>query len=295
MVQRKKSKALFMLFLSVITILFCATTAYADMGPKDQLTVRVKNPPQELYYLDLLTQDEQKYKNYSTSEKQDDLKALNSNMISLLSNYEKEGWYPALLKGTKAPMWGNFIGKKDGDTMVHTFSYFGVPKTYRIIIVTESGKVTASDVYTRKTMQSSITYDYKSGTASVFPEWFAYCIQFFATCIPTLLIEGIILILFRFSLKKNWKVFLLVNGLTQIILTLTMGITLIHSGPFSAYLVQFPVELAIVIAETAVYRRYLKEHSTARRVAYGITANLASWGVGIILMNMQFEFLTSLL
>ena len=43
-------------------------------------------------------------------------------------------------------MWGNLVGTPYGNYMVHTFSYFGVPDTYRIIIVTESGTVTVSDV-----------------------------------------------------------------------------------------------------------------------------------------------------
>ena len=45
--------------------------------------------------------------------------------------------------------------------------------------------------------------------------------------IPTLVIEGVILLLFGFSLKKNWKAFLLVNIITQIFLTVTVGISLI--------------------------------------------------------------------
>ena len=33
-------------------------SAFADTGPKPQLTVRVSHPPEELYYLDLLERDE---------------------------------------------------------------------------------------------------------------------------------------------------------------------------------------------------------------------------------------------
>lgn len=49
----RTQKNLFALFF-VFLLLSCLLVAHADMGPKDQLTVRLVNPPQEPYYLDLL-------------------------------------------------------------------------------------------------------------------------------------------------------------------------------------------------------------------------------------------------
>lgn len=51
----RTQKNLFALFF-VFLLLSCLLVAHADMGPKDQLTVRLVNPPQEPYYLDLLWQ-----------------------------------------------------------------------------------------------------------------------------------------------------------------------------------------------------------------------------------------------
>ena len=47
------------------------------------------------------------------------------------------------------------------------------------------------------------------------------------------------------------------------------------------------LELVILIAETVVYRRFLTGRSKARCTLYGVTANLASWLLGVWLM---FEF-----
>lgn len=41
---------------ALLTSLALTTFALADFGPKPQLTVRVENAPQELYYLDLLAE-----------------------------------------------------------------------------------------------------------------------------------------------------------------------------------------------------------------------------------------------
>lgn len=156
-----------------ITIMFCfifavllSPVVYADMGPKDRLTVYVDNPPSELYYLDLLTQNARTYNNfYDDGERE----TLNQEMIALLYSYESDGWKPALTEGTGVPMWGELTGHPDGNRMIHEFGYVGAPDTYRIIIVTESGKVFVSETYTRVALQSSITYDYATGTASVPP------------------------------------------------------------------------------------------------------------------------------
>ena len=175
--------------------------------------------------------------------------------------------------------------------MVHTFSYFGLPKTYRIILVTQSGQVVVSEPHTRQALYSSVTFDCATGELNSPPIFAAYLVQFLSTFLPTLAIEGMILLLFGFSLRENWKVFLLVNLATQLFLTATLGATLVRQGPLSAYLIQLPVEIAILAVETLLYRRFFKGGSAGRRTAYGITANLASWGIGLLLLNRQFELL----
>ena len=44
------------LCLLTLSLLLLTVTALADMGPKSKLTVKVKNAPQEPYYLDLLAE-----------------------------------------------------------------------------------------------------------------------------------------------------------------------------------------------------------------------------------------------
>ena len=49
-------KQLRFLVLIALTIGLLTVSALADSGPKPLLTVRVKNAPQELYYLDLVAE-----------------------------------------------------------------------------------------------------------------------------------------------------------------------------------------------------------------------------------------------
>lgn len=288
--KMKGNKNILVVMLFIFMIFICPTTIYADIGPKDNLVIYVKNPPNENYYLDLLTTQPGTYSNLGKSEER---VHLNQDMLQLLYSQEDEGWYPALTEGTNIPMWGKLIGEPHNDKMIHKFSYLGVPETYRIIIVTESGKVTLSDTYTRKALQSSIHYDYETNTGRVPSPIFAYLIQFLTTCIPTLMIEFIVLLLFRFKIKDNYKVFLVTNLATQILLTATLGTALILKGSLAAYFTQFPMEIFILIIETTIYTKWLKGHTPKRKRAYGIVANLLSWGVGFFLIAKQYEFLVT--
>ena len=276
----KNLKIMFMLLL-LISILV-PTTVFADMGPKDDLTVYVKNPPKELYYLDLLTENTGNYANIP-DEKKD---KLNKDMVKMLYSFKEDGWLPALVEGTNGPMWGKLTGDPDGDMMVHEFGYVGLPETYRIIIVTESGDISVSNTLTRKTLQGKVTYDFKTGMTEVPSTSRAYLSQFLFTCFFTLLIEGLLLVFFGFKLKENWKVFLITNVSTQIVLTATVGATLIRSGSLAAFMMQFPVELAILIFESIIFGLLLKGGTKMKRYGYGVAANIASWVFGYVMMAL---------
>ena len=189
-------------------------------------------------------------------------------------------------------MWGSLTGTLDGNRVVHEFGYVGLPDTYRIIIVAESGSVSASNVYTRTALDSSVKFDYATGEVIIPSVIISYLVQFAITFLLTILIEGIILLLFRIELKENWKVFLLVNFITQIVLTFTVGITLVKAGVISAYIIQIPMELIILVAETLVFRKYLVAVSNRRKVIYVIVANLVSWAFGAFFLNYMFLLLS---
>ena len=85
----------------------------------------------------------------------------------------------------------------------------------------------------------------------------SYAKQILATLLPTLLVEGLLLIPFGFPLRRNWKVFLLANLGTQVLLTATLGFVAMQGALWSVYLLFVPVELVIFVTEALVYRRRL--------------------------------------
>ena len=293
-------------FLLLLLCLGALTTpALADLGPKPLLVVRVENAPED-YYLDLLAQDDpegggQLSDGLSWSYPDEARDALDEDLLAALRAAVPEGWHACTAEGYEgAPIRGQLYSPK-GDG-VHSFSYMGVPREYRLLLVTKAGEAWVSDTYTRQTLQSSVTVDWVSGAVSIEaiptvtgpPAWKAYVLQFVSTLLPTLVIEGVVLLLFGFSLGKNWKPFLLVNLATQTGLFCTLGVAAVRHGiGFGYFFLLIPAELVILAVETPLYRRFLTGRSKRAATAYGVTANLLSALAGLFLALPLWQWVVS--
>ena len=305
-----KRNSLRTLVCALLASLTLTTFAFADFGPKPQLTVRVENAPQELYYLDLLAEgdwaaeaeDSSDGIDWSYHDKED---TLDPDLLALLRDNVPAGWHACVAQGTTgAPIFGELYAEsRDASgNALHVFGYHGVPSAYRIILVTQSGKVWLSDMLERKVLQSSVTVhwadDAESTTVTVPSTAIGYVLQFLATLVPTLLIEGALLLLFRYSWKKNWKAFLLVNVLTQGFLAVASVSVTAHSGVSAWYLFFFllPAELVILLVELYLYagRGLLTGHSKGRAALYTVTANFASAFLGYYLAEPVWRLVVSI-
>ena len=288
-------------------ILFCAVVltlvfmnifpVYADMGPKPGTTILVENPP-DIYYLDLLIPDNE-YEVYSNLD-QEERNACNPEMLAVLEAEQIDGWHTALVMGTAVPLSGTLTGTpREKGMAAHTFSYYGVPDTYRIVIVTQDLQVFCSDVLVKKSFQETIRVhlDREAGSivvtkTSSMP--LMYLRQFILTFISTLFIEFLILLLFRIPVKKNLAVFFCVNLVTQILLTVIMTQVLLHSGLAMAYLIFIPLEIVILAAEMTAYVFLLRGISKARRIAYAVVSNGISAAAGFFLTGISDSFINVL-
>ena len=294
---------------ALLTSLALTTVALADFGPKPQLTVRVENAPQELYYLDLLAEGDWDAEDTDSDDgiersyygKED---TLDPDLLALLRENVPEGWLACVAQGTTgAPIYGELYAESTdaSGNDLHIFAYHGVPSTYRIILVTQSGKIWLSDVLERRVLQSSVTVhwadDTENTTVTVPSTVTGYLLQFLATLVPTLLIEGLLLLLFQYSWKRNWKTFLLVNMLTQGLLAVASSSVTAHSGVSAWYLFCFflPAELVVMLVEVFLYsgRGLLTGHSKGRAALYAVTANFASAFLGYYLAEPVWRLVVS--
>ena len=278
------------LFLLALSLLFLTVTALADMGPTSRLTVKVKNAPQELYYLDLLSMEgSPRYPSLTEEE----LAALDQDLYSALLAAIPAGWHGCVSQGTDgAPIWGSLTPDENG---CHTFSNYGVPWTYRVLMVTESGEVFLSEVQTRRMLQSSVTVYWAAKSLSAAPLWAGYALELLSTLVPTLLLEGLLLALLGLWNRRNLLVFLAANVATQLAMFLILGTTALKEGVgFGYYLLFIPLELVILLAETVAYRRLFTGASKRRATVYGISANLCSAVLGWFLAEPIWKFIVTI-
>ena len=276
------------LFAAIACILLCLAvlpgTASADSGPKPAVTITVVNAPAGEYYLDLLITDPEP--DHDNIEVED----YDPELIAGLKSWEDEGWYPALVTGTRAPLFGELTAEADG---IHRFSYHGLPRTFRIAVSGPGGAQATEEPFTRTVFYTHLTYDWETNTitSATSPAGF-YGLQFLSTLVPTLIIEGILLWLFGFRARRDWLVFLIVNLVTQAGLHLWIAADLVSIGDSALqYLVLLVAEVPILLVELAAYVFLLKEHSRLRRAAYAACANIASYALGYLPLHWAVEYL----
>lgn len=298
------------IFLFLLAAALLTVPVFADFGPKPQLTVRVENGPEELSYLDILAEgDASRYPEGTVGGlSEEERSALDQALLADLTAAVPEGWYGCLTQGRL--VWGN-IDSEDG---VFHFSYMGVPDVYRILMVTKSGETFLSEPMERQALQSSVTVDWAAKSVKTPPLWKGYIVQFLATFLPTLAIEGILLLLFRLWSRRNALVFLGVNLLTQGGLTLWTSLRTVRYGWLWAemiridleYAVRFfdargllarlgdywllPAEAVILLAEAALYMWLFRDCSKKRAALYALAANLCSFLLGLYLAEPVWKF-----
>ncbi|HOM03418.1 MAG TPA: hypothetical protein PLH43_11410 [Acetivibrio sp.] len=268
------------LLIIALFVIFLPLTASADLGPKPSLHIIAENMPDGVCYLDLLVNYTLKHgrRNISDESKYD------PKMLEVLKKYNVDGWRPAMVTGTETPMFGDIIcDVKDGKCTMD-FTYVGIPDRFKIIVVTADGRTVVSNVVKRKAFSSTVNFDFMTGKAAERSAISSYFLQFIFTCSGTLIIEGLILLLFRFSLKRNCKPFVAINVFTQILLTLVIFTMMYRKGIMAAFLVYWPFELIILIIEAYLFMKFLQQHSRVRRVLFALTANIVSFAIGIALM-----------
>ncbi len=273
-----------LLVMMVFPIAF-AFPVFADMGPKPQVTVRVENSPEGLYYLDLLVPYQDDYPNLTEEERA----AADPELLKGLASLEDEGWYPALSGGTHIPLSGSLTGEPDGEEMVHAFGY-APPDSFRIILASEEGTV-VSDVVETHVFRSTVRFDAQTGETSQRSWWLAYPFQYFTTLIPTLIIEGIVFLLFGFSLKQHWVFFLILNMSTQLLMYYIIWCADKVGAPvvgFFYFFYMIPLEIFITIIEAVAYARCPLGKSWKRRVLCAAAANAASCFAGFFLAEPLF-------
>lgn len=214
--MKKKPSSLARALPALLLCLLCLVpTAYADMGPKPEVTITVVNAPEGTLYLDLLTEETPTEHPYSNLDNYDPA------ILESLRSLEGDGWVLAYSTGVSGPpVFGDLRPREDG---TWHFSYHGVPVAFRVAAATADEARAVEEIYTRPFV-CHIVYDWEANTVQeATPPLLRFFVRLASTLLPTLVIEGVIFWLFGFQKMKSWIVFLIVNIATQIGLHLAAG------------------------------------------------------------------------
>ena len=288
--MKQKSVSLARVFPILLLCLLCLLpTAYADIGPKPEVTITVVNAPEGTLYLDLLTQGAPTDHPYSNSNDQCD-----SAILDNLRSLEGDGWVLAYTTGVSGPpVFGDVRPRENG---TWRFSYVGLPETFRVAAATADEAKAVAAPYTREFV-GNIVYDWQANTVrEATPAPLRFLVRLAATLIPTLLIEGVIFWLFGFRQRRSWLVFLAVNTATQTALHLFVSTPIMLSAehPFYYAVVFVPAEVVICTVEAVAYNYILQESSGRRRIGYAFAANIISAALGYFPLHLLYGFLKSL-
>lgn len=276
MINIKLEKYLLIMSITFLSLFISFSTVSADNGPKPELKIIVENPPDHEYYLDLLVDYEVNY-GYTWLHEED----YDQEKIKIFKDFRDGNWRPALLTKTRAPIAGKLIGIREGDKVIHEFGYT-LPDKFKIAILDGDNKITVSDEITLEAFKTTITYDYKNNSINNENRISSFK-DIMKTCIVTLIIEGIVLLLFRFSIKKNIKPFILINVLTQVLLYVVLNLVVYKYNVTSFIPTFITMEGIILIIESILFSKHLKEHTIKRRIAFSVVANILSCLSGFVI------------
>lgn len=159
------------------------------------------------------------------------------------------------------------------------------PGPFRVAVLHEDSSLLVTDEAERSRAMQTFSINAQTGEIATSPIGFGPLQQFACTYVTTILIEMVVLLKFGFKLGDNIGPFLLVNLATQILMTLTYGRMSLNGDWGQAIFWAFAIEAVIFIIESLAYARFLRGQTRARRVAYAITANLASFVIGTLLIT----------
>ena len=283
-------KKIISVILILITLgIFPFLTVRADFGPKSSVIIDIIGVDQP-YFFELLYEDELPMESKRTEAYlyATEYQVEHPFFPEMIKDFTEDGYISSFLYRGR-PTIPNIIGD-------NTFRYTYVPpQTFKLIIVFENGTYVTSPIITTKLFSSHVTWDlshidisYTQSNVGTLEEVIPLkqmSFDLLLRILVTIGVELLILLAFKYHLKKSYLLVLLVNLVTQTLLTTFMFSMRYFFMPFFGEIIGLTFgELIVFIVEVVIFMRFLREKSSKRAFGYALLANLASLIIGFILM-----------
>ena len=274
MINKKKplSRALLLILTVAVVFSLSYVPVFADVGPKPSITITIKNPPAETYYVALIYKHEPSH----WFDGQDELNNEEQEIREYFENYYVDGY--SLFE---SPVGYNI--KRSNSEGKYEF-YYMVPDTFKVLIVTSDGKEYVSNEITTIAFDAECVYDVSAGVLRenviTVRNVAKVSIRFFICFVLTVAMEAFAMLIFSLTYHKNFDHLLIINLITQILLNVVTIVTLKTNMGQLMMIIWLATEIAIIIIEAAYYCKRLQHKDgdchPVRNVIYGVTANILS-------------------
>ena len=295
--MRTSHKKIILILFELLIMLLIIHIIQADFGPKRSTEVFITGID-EPYEFDILMHVDYPVEVIDESSLEDRLYEYYrpNYVIPSLNGYQDSEGFVSYTLYNSAPSTIIDHGTTDG-TRHFTLGYFSPPRTFKIAVYTESGILIISEQVTTLTFYSRVTYDLTGVSLTTHQTGVGvidrgnvtgYLIADFAIrLVLTLLIELGVFALFGYRQKKSYIKVGLVNGITQITLTLFVVLSYYFWGAsFGAILILFFGEAIVFLIEGITYPLILKEKSRKSAIFYALTANSLSFIIMLLSITL---------
>ena len=241
--MRKWIQTVVAIFISLVVFIM---PVKADMGPKPSVNLTFKNMPEGQYYVTLLTEKEVYGPWHKLSE---------SNIEECSKEHVfRWGYYPP----------DDFI----------IGIYFPNTKT---VILSEPLERVAFDSY------FTVTYTQEGLVIQEEMNFQGKGLNFLFRVIATVVIELLLGLLFGYRSKKERRVILITNLITQLLLHGIMFLLDYYMGAL-VWVFLFPVlEIGVFVIELIVYLIAMKDHHKGKTFFYALLANAITYVIGMMI------------
>lgn len=276
------------LLICLVLIFSMPITARADIGPKPSVNITFTGIEGESYYGTLLSERR------STGP---------------ASAWDGKEGYPSWKPENEQNIWEKFIGYQDADGYYFLQEWWNCsesnqlnwtyypPTPFKILLYfPESDTFYVSPIYERYAFDSYFTVDLSDydtdGISAVESYDFTWeLISLVARIVLTILLELAIALLFGYREKCALGFLAIVNIITQVTLNVALNILNYHSGSMGFTLAFIGMEIVVFVIEAIVYKTMLHRYSVAEKVkskgvSYALTANTASFAIGLWLSHL---------
>lgn len=261
------------LLLTLILFLFVSTsiTVNADMGPKPAIIIDIIGI-------------EGDYVAAFASKK---VSGPNFDYESWLKYEEHRVEYHPIMeyKDDEGFKWMTKYYECNGDSEIK-FTYYA-PSEFKLVIYKDNELYKVTEITEMYAFRSYFKMDFTKEAIKIkttYP-YIRETLRFILRVVLTLLIEVGLFFVFYLYTKRNLKVVLIVNVITQVLLNIIINICTYTSGELTALLILILIEMAIFIIEPVLFAILMKKKNKILIILYALIANFLSFILGFLALN----------